>query len=274
VFAEAAVGFIRSAPADRPFLLYFAPTAPHAPRLPAREYRGSWTEPIERPASFDEPDVGDKPAWVRSIGRFDPETRQRLDDERTRQYETLRSVDDAVAAIVAALRARGELGNTVVFFLTDNGYAFGEHRWRAKSCPYEVCVGTPLLVRYPGATSRTVTTPVSAVDLAPTIAALAGVRPGPVDGLNLVPTLEGRPGPARAGLLIQFPGDARIPGWWQVRTERYAYVEYDTGETELYDAVRDPDQLTNVAGTAAGAGVAAELSALLHELRTAPPRAR
>ena len=274
VFARAATDFIASAPADGPFFLYFAPTAPHSPRIPAEGYVGSWTAQVPRPGSFDEADVSDKPAWVRRLPAADPERRAHLEDARRAEYETLRSVDDAVADLIEALRDRGVLEDTVVFFLTDNGVAFGEHRWDTKSCPYDACVRTPLFVRYPGTTSRTETRLVSTVDLAPTLAAMARVRTGPVDGTSLVPVFEGRSARSPEGVLIQFSGDDRIPAWWQVRTPRYAYVEYETGETELYDLIEDPDQMHNVAGTPGTDGVASELSALLEELRSTLPRAR
>lgn len=274
VFTEAATEFIASAPADAPFFLYLAPTAPHPPSTPSRDYRGSWTDAVPRPASFDEADVSDKPAWVRRIPPADAERRARLDDGRRAEYETLRSVDDAVATLIGALRDRGVLDDTVVFFLTDNGHAFGEHRWDAKSCPYDACVRTPFLVRYPGATPRTETGLVSTVDLAPTLAAIARVPTGPVDGRSLVPVLEGRSVRAPDGVLIQFAGFEGIPAWSQLRTSRYAYVEYETGERELYDLIEDPDEMRNVAGTSAGLAVTPGLAALLDELRTQLARSR
>lgn len=274
VFADAATDFVASAPDDAPFFLYFAPTAPHSPRTPARDYRGSWTDEIPRPASFDEADVSDKPEWVRRIPPADADERARLDDARRAEYETLRSVDDAVADLIDALRDRGVLDDTVLFFLTDNGFAFGEHRWDAKSCPYDACVRTPFLVRYPGATSRTEVGLVSTVDIAPTLAAIARTSAGPIDGTSLVPILEGRSVRPAEGVLIRFGGFERIPAWWQVRTSRYAYVEYETGETELYDLVEDPDQLENIAATNEGRSVAPGLRVLLDQLRTraASPR--
>jgi arylsulfatase A-like enzyme len=274
VLADAATDFIASAPSDAPFFLYFAPTAPHSPRIPAPAYRGSWTGEVARPGSFNEADVSDKPAWVQRLPDANAERRAHWDESRRAEYETLRSVDDAVAQLIAALRDRAVLDDTIVVFLTDNGYAFGEHRWDAKSCPYDPCVRTPLLIRYPGATSRTETGLVSTVDLAPTFAAIARTRTGPVDGTSLVPVLEGRSSRTSEGVLIRFAGFPRIPAWWQVRTDRYAYIEYETGETELYDVVEDPDQMQNRAGTPGTSEIVPDLAALLRRLRTHVARPR
>ncbi len=147
-----------------------------------------------------------------------------------------------------AVRARGELGGTVVVFTSDNGLAFGEHRWTKKSCPYQACLGVPFMIRMPGVPHRTERAIVSAADLAPTIAELTGAStPTDFDGVSLVPLLstgsrEGLPGEVFA----EWVGDRAIPAWWEVRTRRFAYIELGTGERELYALRDDPYELVNV----------------------------
>jgi len=163
-----------------------------------------------------------------------------------------------------------------VFFLTDNGYALGEHRWETKSCPYEVCVRTPLFVRVPGSRGRTDLRLVSNVDLAPTIAAVAGASVGlRPDGDSLAPLLRGDAGalPEREGVLLEWVGDDEVPGWWAVHTRDFIWIELATGERELYDLTgalgpADPDQLRNRADDPAYARVRARLAALLGRLRS------
>ena len=115
----------------------------------------------------------------------------------------LLSVDAWFHAIVNAIAARGELDNTVIVFLTDNGYTLGLHRLDGKRYPYTPSIGRA--VRDPYAVDDAATTIddlVSNLDLAGTIAALAGVRPGlPQDGVDLAPALHGEPLPPRAGRL-------------------------------------------------------------------------
>ena len=168
----------------------------------------------------------------------------------------------------------------MIFFLTDNGFSFGEHRWRGKRCAYDPCIRTPFAVRTPWATSATVGVPVSNVDLAPTIAALAGVRPRLAeDGMSFASAL-GAP-PARAGpsaapvspdraILIEYAGDAQVPAWRGERTTRFAYIEDADGTVELYDLTgemgpADPDELHNVAGDPAYATVRLQLATTLAE---------
>lgn len=278
VVAAGAVGFIRSAPADRPFFLMVAPTAPHRPWTPAPWDEGVYADmPIPTHPSIGEADVSDKPAWVRRLPGLAPEGVLRLRQIRRRAFETLHAVDRLVATIEAALQEKGELDETVVFFLTDNGLALGEHRWLGKTCPYEECIRTPFLVRYPGAANRVDHRLVSNVDVAPTIAQLAGVDAGRVfDGLSLVPLLEGSGARWREAAFIEYAGDAKVPPWWGLRTADLTYVEYATGEREVYDLTgllgpADPFQLDNRLRDPSYAAALVELAAMLERLRDAPP---
>jgi arylsulfatase A-like enzyme len=220
-------------------------------------------------------DVADKPAWIRRLPPLGPSGRAELRRQHRLEYETLGSVDDAVRSVVEALRARGVLGRTVIVYLSDNGYSYGEHRWITKSCPYEECIRTPFLVRMPGVPARTDEHLVSSVDVAPTIADLADVTPGAaVDGVSLLPLLDGRrPAGWRAGVLSEYIGSRDVTPWWEIRTEHFAYVEYATGERELYDLTGvigppDPFELENRVGDTRYAALVAKLATQLRALRT------
>src|SRR5262249_40029925 len=150
-------------------------------------------EPVLRLPDFNERDVSDKPKYVQAIPRLQPADIAALDADRLNQWRTLLAVDQAVQRIYDALRRAGKLDDTVLIFLTDNGYPFGEHRGTTKRCPWEECIHTPLLVRYPWHRNATSDQLVSVVDLAPTVAQLAGVElPVTPDGRSLVPLLDGR----------------------------------------------------------------------------------
>jgi N-acetylglucosamine-6-sulfatase len=275
VLANAAVATIRAAPSDRPFFLEVATNAPHRPFTPAPQDVGAYAGmAIPEPTSVGERDVSDKPAWVRKLLPMSPSWLAQIHALHRRSFETLVDVDRLVVSVEDALKARGVLGNTVIFYLTDNGFSFGEHRWIGKSCEYEECLRTPFLVRYPEATPHVDPRLVSNVDIAPTIAELAGVRPPiPVDGRSLVPLLQGTAVSWRTSVLSEYVGDRVIPPWWEVHTEDFAYVELATGERELYDLTgvvgpADPLELTNRAGQPAYAAVQARLAAELARLKS------
>jgi arylsulfatase A-like enzyme len=204
--------------------------------------------------------------------------RRELAFQREEESEALLSVDDAVRRLMAEVAARGDLGRTIVFFLTDNGYSFGAHRWIGKQCPYEECICTPFAVRIPWVASRTVSGGVvSNVDLAPTIADFAGVTPAlAVDGTDLRPVIDPPSGTPPHALpraaFIEYLGGEGGPNWIGVRTERFTYVEYPDGERELYDLAgtlgpADPGELDNRARDPTYARIQDRLASLVQSLR-------
>ena len=278
VLAQKAVDFIHSA--RKPFFLYFAPVAPHLPATPAPEDVGRFKDlpPLHDPA-IDEKDISDKP-WARWHGRLlTGGATSYTNQVRAHQLESLLGVDRAVGRIVDELRARGELDRTVIFYTSDNGFLWGEHRLGGKIWPYEPSTHVPLIVRTPwteanGTVNRA---PVLNIDFAPTIAALAGVRTAaPVDGASFVPFLRGRQEPWRSAYVVEYLGHSQLrqggpPPYVAVHTSRYLYVEYRRGWRELYDLRKDPWELRNVASDPAYAQTRSKLATLLHALYAAPP---
>jgi arylsulfatase A-like enzyme len=277
LLADNAVDFLRTAPDERPFLLYFATSAPHPPWTPPSRYAGAFSgESLPVAPSVDERNVSDKPAWVRKLRPVDASERAGFLADRRRASETLLAVDDAVERIVGQLAAGGELDRTVIFFLTDNGFSFGQHRIRGKRCPYEECIRTPFAVRVPGAEAQDVPGLISNVDLAPTIADLAGVRPGqPVDGRSFAPALLGERWRAPPGVFVEWVGDREVPAWQGVRTTDFAYIESADGTVELYDitgaiGAADPFELRSRSADPRYRGTVRRLAALLRTLRSRP----
>ena len=250
VLAGEATSFIRNAGAG-PLFMVFAPFAPHGPPTPAPRHEGALSGiPLWRPPGYNEPNVRDKPAWVRSLPRLTDHVG--IDTYRQRQLESLLAVDDAVAGILDALADTGRLGDTLIAFTSDNGFLWGEHRWRSKVVPYEESIRVPLVVRYDplaqaGATSERL---VANIDLAPTFARAGGVNAPRVDGrsfLNLLPTPNA---PWRRDFLIESRESVTAPGvpsYCAVRNATHSYVQYGTGEEEIYDLAADPSQRKNLA---------------------------
>jgi N-acetylglucosamine-6-sulfatase len=281
LFADRAVDFLRTAPDDRPFFLYFATSAPHPPWTPPLRHVGAFTSVLPPVApSVDERNVSDKPAWVRRLRPVDALARASYLADRRREAETLLGVDDAIERIVGQLAADGDLDRTVIFFLTDNGFAFGEHRIRGKRCPYEECIRTPFAARVPGVAAHDVPGLISNIDLAPTIADLAGVRPGqPVDGRSFAPALLGDRWRSAPGVFLEWAGDREIPPWQGVRTEDFAYIESEDGTVELYDitgaiGAADPFELRSRSADPRYRGTVRRLAVLLRVFRSRSPARR
>ena len=251
VLGSQAVSFIRNT--QGPLFLYFAPVAPHSPAIPASRDKNTFgnLQPF-RPPNYAEKDVSDKPPYIRAM-HWTTGLRNSTDAFRRHQYQSLQAVDRWVNAIVQALAQTGRLSNTAIFFMSDNGILWGEHRWAWKTVPYEGSIRVPLILRYdPLHLSGADTHMVLNVDIAPTIADLAGIPPQPVDGLDMIPLITGQSSTWRTEFPLEHlqespAGQGNAPTFCGVRTETYVYVRYIGGFEEVYDLTKDPFELTNIA---------------------------
>lgn len=286
VYSQKAADFIRRrAPSKKPFYLSVAPRDPHSeaascncagnnPRAAPR-YEGKLaglTAP--RDPSFNEANVSDKPSNIKNLSPLTPAQIANVDGRYRARAEAVLGVDDLVQNVVSTLKASGELKNTVLIFTSDNGFFHGEHRVpQGKVRVYEPSIRVPLLIRAPGM-PRGVhrRQPVGNVDLAPTILDFARAKPGrKEDGMSLVPIMQRkRDFPGRAMDLETYftPDTTEDPedpplNYQGVRTDRYLYDDYGSGEQELYDLRADPFELQNQAGNPIYAPVQSALQRLL-----------
>jgi arylsulfatase A-like enzyme len=278
VLADRAVSFIDKA--TSPFFLHFSVYAPHQPALPApRHVKAFANEPPHRPPSFDVQASGGSPAArYPALEKWMPNF---IDSYHRNALASLLAVDDAVEAVVNAVERKGQLDNTVFIFMSDNGYLFGEHRIVGKVWPYEESIRVPLIIRLPGSHGAT-TDPrlVQNIDIAPTIAELAGLGTLRVTGHSLVPLLHGENSRWRQELVFEYLGDKEAyffpPRYKAIRTDHLKLVEYEDGSRELFDLSDDPNELHNLAGSAAGRefedALEERLADLLTPLGLAPQR--
>ena len=178
------------------------------------------------------------------------------------------------------LAQRRLLKRTIIFYTSDNGFLWGEHRLGGKIWPYEPSTHVPLIVRTPwtAGNGTTDTKPVLNIDFASTISEIAGIPPGgPQDGTSFLPLLEGRHVPWRTSYLLEYLGknklgDAGPPPYLAIHTSRYLYVEYRHDDwQELYDLSSDPWELRNVAADPAYRRIRLQLRAELHTLYARRP---
>jgi arylsulfatase A-like enzyme len=277
VYREKALDVIRrGSHSGSPFFLSVAFLAPHHEETAVRartgvtvrsapRHRGRFaTLPLPRPPGFGERDRSDKPQFMRRFRALNAASIGQITAEFRARRESLLAVDEAVRAIVAELRTQGALPNTYLLFTSDNGFLLGEHSVpTGKMLPYEPSTRVPLLMRGPGIRPRSTSLePVSNIDLAPTILQVAGARRtggAPVDGRSLVRFIQ-NPRLRTDRVLLHETGGLRatstapeedtgavpvrtIRTYRAVRTDRWLYVSYRSGERELYDLLYDPFQL-------------------------------
>jgi N-acetylglucosamine-6-sulfatase len=286
LYARRAEALIKRAAGDeRPFFLSVGFLAPHTGGPPDRDDPDGLATPSPAPrhrdrfaaeplppgvrAAFGERDMSDKPAYLRARPPIAPALTEAIEESYRQRLESLLAVDEAVVSIVRALRAAGELDDTLVMFTSDNGFFHGEHGVATeKMLPYEPSIRVPLIMRGPGVPAGAKRGQlVTNADLAPTILDVAGATATrPQDGASLLPLLADPRLEWERDLLIEGTDGFDVVAYDALRSDRYLYVRYVTGERELYDLERDPHQLRSVHDDPAYARVEAALGRRLRAL--------
>jgi N-acetylglucosamine-6-sulfatase len=231
---------------------------------------------LDMDPSYNELDVSDKHPFIQALPLLTDEKTQDLVDDNRQRRQSLLAVDEAVNGIVKTLAKTGQLDNTYIVFVGDNGYVLGQHRIsKGKYFPYEPALNIPFAMAGPGIKQgATINQMVTLMDITPTILDLANVKPtGRVpDGISLKNVLfNGTPIVNRTLLLSSGPQNAPsgqpLPLFDGVRNARYSYWKYQDGFEELYDRSIDPYEMASVANDPKYAQVKAALWAEWNALK-------
>jgi arylsulfatase A-like enzyme len=201
-------------------------------------------------------------------------------EEIRQRARMMASVDEGVGMLFDALARTGQLDDTFILFLGDNGYFFGEHGLGPeRRFAYEEGIRSPFLVRYPGRAKpgTRIKDLVICQDIAPTLIALAGGRPGAhIQGRSLLPLLAGKRAGWRKSILIEYWAENAMPwlvgmSYKAIRTDRHKLIHWvnrgSKGELdELYDLQQDPFEVKNRIAGRAHAGIRERLRRELKRL--------
>lgn len=270
---------------DQPFFLYLSHKAVHARFQPAKRHLGDYEEEqLIYPETYSLPAYGRPtlptgstttgnamegeeyygkgrmPDWLKAQreswhgvdhmyhGDMDFPTFYR------RYTETLKGVDDSVGEILKYLDETGLASSTLVIYMGDNGFSFGEHGLIDKRQFYEESVKVPFLVRLPEVLKggQVIDKMVQNIDVAPTILEVAGIKkPSQMQGLSFMPILKGQEVEWRDKIFYEYYWEydfPQTPTMHGVRTEQYKLIRYhgiwDTNE--FYDLKNDPNETTNL----------------------------
>jgi len=223
---------------DSPFLLFFNTHSPHLSATPAPGDEELFPGYIYRGRAYGEKILKDKPKCVKQKAKRFKKLKKIKDEAHRIQLCALQAIDRAVGTIINKIDAMGKLDQTVFVFTSNNGCSWGEHRLFGQNIPYEESIRVPFVIVVPGIKSRIDEHLVLAnLDIIPTIFELAGIDKE-TNGLSLVPLLKDSDVSWRKEFLIERFGKERL--FVGLRTEQWKYMEYATGEKELYDLVNDP----------------------------------
>ena len=152
-----------------------------------------------------------------------------------------------VGRVIDALDSSPYADNTIIVFWSDHGYHLGEKGHWHKRTLWERSTHVPLIVVAPGVTAPATrcVRPVNLLDIYPTLVELCGLeRREELEGHSLAALLEKPRREWKHPSITTY-----LSGNHAVRTERWRYIRYATGEEELYDHEVDPHEWNNLAGS-------------------------
>jgi choline-sulfatase len=255
-------GHIRSGD-ERPFCYVVSFSHPHDPFAIPRQW---WD--LYRDEDVPMPSIGYDEALLQPHDRRLREvcamtgvqiTADQVRAARRAYYGAISYVDDHASALIALLQETGRLDDTVVIVTSDHGEMLGERGAWYKMSFYEGAARVPLIVRAPRLfPPGRVPTPVSTMDLLPTLVGLAsdgdmsGIV-GPLDGRSLLPHLSGQPG--HDEVAAEYLAEGAIAPIVMIRRGQHKFIHSPADPDQLFDLESDPHELANLAGDPASAGL-------------------
>jgi arylsulfatase A-like enzyme len=265
---------------SQPWCLMIGHKAPHSFYFPEPKYENVFAD-VRVPYPETAFMLDDKPAWIRDRlytwhGIYGPLFDWRKDfpddsPEAVKDFEamtqaywaTLLSVDDSVGRLYDLLQQRGELENTIIVFISDNGILNGEHGMVDKRTAHEPSIRIVQVVRYPGLTPphqpKVIDQQILTVDLAPSLLELCGAPPlRNIHGRSWVRLVQRGDRSWRNSWLYYYNYEEQFPytpNVRSVRTESWKYTRYPHGDggpdrhmAELYNIEFDPEERYNLIG--------------------------
>jgi N-acetylglucosamine-6-sulfatase len=246
---------------EKPFFLFVSHKAVHSDFVAADRHLGRYKNTqLEVPDNFENEE--NSPMWLinQRNSRHGAEFGYNLPDFDLNKYyqrycETLLSVDENLGRILDWVDKSEKSENTIVIYMGDNGFQFGEHGLIDKRTAYEASIKVPLLLwgyRRGNSNNKVISKPVANIDIAPTILDLAGlVTPETMDGRSIKPLMDGENIEWRKELLYEYHWERNYPytpTTHALITERYKFIRYHGiwDLDEFYNILEDPNESRNL----------------------------
>jgi len=249
VFTSYAIDFIEDN-SDKPFFLYLAFNAPHAPLQVPGGYLEIYNELVNDLREEEKEEFLSK-----SMTDRDMESAKRV-------YGMVSNIDDNIGLLTKALREKQLVENTIIIFLTDNGPAQNRYRCglrNRKGSVYEGGVKVPAFIVLPGSGNKSITQTLAHIDVLPTVLDLANIEyenRNKIDGSSFLPIIEGK----KTGI---FDARALISNWQRGYPEPYRNISVRKGDfkmvghtsydkeskLELFNISTDPYDINDISST-------------------------
>ncbi len=257
--------FLASVTPEQPFCLTVCYKSPHHPYQPDVRDSTLFKDVFIPHRTSDSPEAyasmashvmeGSLNRWCYFDERKDEETREDFEKNFLR---CVISLDRSVGEIMKSLQEFNLDENTVVIFLSDNGYLWGEHGLGGKWVLYEESIRVPIIIRWPGMPEknrgRLLQQLALNIDIAPTILDMAGIElPEVMDGKSMFPLMKDTESDFREDFFMEHDSVISvknpIPDSYGIRTKDWKYIRYVNVEPEveeMYHVGADPLEMKNL----------------------------
>jgi len=277
-----AVDWLEKRNDEKPFFLYLSHKAVHANFTPAERHQGRYADADLSflPKGEEISAENNSPRWVRDQQNswhgidFSYHSDKGLDYLYRRYCESVLAVDDSVGRVLQTLKEMGVHDETLVIYMGDNGFMWGEHGLIDKRVSYEASIRVPMLMQCPDLFDggKPIEHVVGNIDVGPTVLHAAGLHaPDYMDGQSFLTLPTDPDQPWRDYFLYVYYWEKNFPQsptQFALRGNRFKYITYyglwDTDE--LYDLTTDPEEVNNLIHDPAYQGVAKEMENELYRL--------
>lgn len=240
-------------PARRPWCLTVSLTHPHDPFVARKKYWDLYNDspalvPEQPPVPFAQQDPHSQRLNLACDYRNFDITDEDVRRARQGYFANISYVDDKIGELLDTLARTRMDKDTIILFVSDHGEMLGELGMWFKMSFREGASRVPLMISAPALAPQLVETPVSTLDVTPTLAALAGIsleeiRPW-TDGQSLLPLVAGA---ARGPVLMEYAAEGSYAPMVGIRDGRYKFVHCEIDPPQLFDLAEDPAEKRNLA---------------------------
>jgi len=252
----------------RPWMLTVSFTHPHDPYVARKKYWDLYEDcahlaPQVGPIPYEDQDPHSQRIFDANNWREFTITDRDVARSRRAYFANISYLDDLIGGLLETLKAMRMDEDTAILFVSDHGDMLGERGLWFKMNFFEGSARVPLMLAAPGVAPRLETTPVSTMDVTPTVADLAGIDLTEVlpwtDGESLMPLAGGTP--RETPVLMEYAAEASYAPLVGLRQGPWKYIHCELDPPQLFDLASDPQELTNLAGDPAHAGTARRFAA-------------
>ncbi|MVS99700.1 choline-sulfatase [Devosia marina] len=257
---------------ERPWMLTVSFSHPHDPYVARQKYWDLYEDCVHLDPEVPAFDLADQDPHSRRLleasdaNSFDI-TEDNIRRSRRAYFANISYIDDKIGEVLSALEATEQSEDTIIVFVSDHGDMLGERGLWFKMSFLEGSARVPLMIAAPGLPAGRIETPVSTMDVNPTLADLAGIDLGEIlpwtDGETLVPLARGE---ARtAPVLMEYAAEGSEAPLVAIRQGQWKYIHCELDPPQLFDLDADPHELRNLAQDADYATEAGRFAAMVGE---------